>query len=373
METATAHISRRCRPIIASAVIASALLASVAARTPAASGTPSVGAQFTQTRAVAHRRSVRPAYGWPVKPFNRQHPVRANLNDPRNGHGDAKSFHFGIDITDPVGAAVYAVEGGKVFLTRGRMAVAVVGSTSTFGYWHVKPAVRNHQIVRLHQLLGHVIDEGGGAHVHFAERSRGNGLYLNPLRPGGIGPYVDRTPPRVATVEFLHARTRSRRQSSHRPRGHRRRDLRHGPDARAGAVVAHARHAGHGCAGASRTADGPSAPSGRSSTRITCCRAGCTTPSMRPARLRTGSARPATTASTSLAGSTPRASRPASAASGSTQRTRVATAPLRESRFRPPRLASQKPSLDGGHPGGGLVRQRVLRETRPYTASLPAR
>jgi len=203
METATAHISRRCRPIIASAVIASALLASVAVRTPAASGTPSVGAQFSQTRAVAHRRSVRPAYGWPVKPFNRQHPVRANLNDPRNGHGDAKSFHFGIDITDPVGAAVYAVEGGKVFLTRGRMAVAVVGSTSTFGYWHVKPAVRNHQIVRLHQLLGHVIDEGGGAHVHFAERNRGNGLYLNPLRPGGIGPYVDRTPPRVATVEFL--------------------------------------------------------------------------------------------------------------------------------------------------------------------------
>ena len=50
---------------------------------------------------------------------------------------------------------------------------------------------------------------------------------------GGHG----RVPPR---------RTRSRRQCSHRPRGHRRRDLRHGSDARAGAVVAHARHAGHG-------------------------------------------------------------------------------------------------------------------------------
>ena len=204
METATALISRRCRPFIASAIIVSALLFSIAARTTAASGTPSAGAQFTQTRTVAHHRSVRPAYGWPVKPFNHQHPVRANLNDPRNGHGDAKAFHFGIDITAPVGAAVYAVEGGKVYLTRGRMAVAVTGVTNTFGYWHVKPAVRNHQIVRLHQLLGHIIDEGGGAHVHFAERSRGNGLYLNPLRPGGIGPYVDRTPPRVATVEFLH-------------------------------------------------------------------------------------------------------------------------------------------------------------------------
>jgi hypothetical protein len=132
METATALISRRCRPFIASAVIVSALLFSIAARTTAASGTPSAGAQFNQTRTVAHHRSVRPAYGWPVKPFNHQHPVRANLNDPRNGHGDAKAFHFGIDITAPVGAAVYAVEGGKVYLTRGRMAVAVTGATNTF-------------------------------------------------------------------------------------------------------------------------------------------------------------------------------------------------------------------------------------------------
>jgi hypothetical protein len=203
METATAHISRRCRPFIASAVIASALFATVATRTPAASGTTAAGAAFAQTRTVAHRHAVRPAYGWPVKPFNHQHPVRANLNDPRNGDGEAKSFHFGIDITAPVGAPVYAVESGKVFLTRGRMAVAVVAAASTFGYWHVRPAVRNHQIVQLHQLLGHIVDEGGGAHVHFAERGRRNGLYLNPLRPGGIGPYVDRTPPRVATVEFL--------------------------------------------------------------------------------------------------------------------------------------------------------------------------
>ena len=142
METATTHISRRCRPFIASAVIVSALLLSIAARTPAASGTASVGAQFTQTRAVAHSRSVRPAYGWPVKPFDRQHPVRAYLNDPRNGHGDAKSFHFGIDVTAPNGTAVYAVEAGEVFLTRGRMAVAVKCATRIFGYWHVVPAVR---------------------------------------------------------------------------------------------------------------------------------------------------------------------------------------------------------------------------------------
>jgi Peptidase family M23 len=202
METATAHISWRCRPFIASAVIASALLASVATSIPAASGTTSVGAAFTQTRTVAHRRGVRPSYGWPVKPFYRQHPVRANLNDPRNGHGDAKSFHFGIDISAPDGTPVYAVEAGLAFITRGRMSVAVRGATRTFGYWHIMPAVRNHQIIRLHQLIGYICsNDGGGQHVHLAER-RGTD-YLNPLRPGGIGPYVDRTPPNVLSVEFL--------------------------------------------------------------------------------------------------------------------------------------------------------------------------
>ena len=38
-------------------------------------------------------------------------------------------------------------------------------------------------------------------HVHFAERV--GGICVNPLRPGGIGPYVDRTPPTVSSVEFL--------------------------------------------------------------------------------------------------------------------------------------------------------------------------
>jgi hypothetical protein len=159
------------------------------------------GAQFTQTRTVAHHAEARPSYGWPVKPFNRQHPVRAYLNDPRNGHGDAKVFHFGIDVSAPDGTAVYAVEPGMVFRTRGRKAVAVKGATRTFGYWHVMPVVRNHQIVRLHQLLGYICDEGGGKHVHLAERKGSE--YLNPLRPGGIGPYVDRTPPTIASVEFM--------------------------------------------------------------------------------------------------------------------------------------------------------------------------
>jgi murein DD-endopeptidase MepM/ murein hydrolase activator NlpD len=201
MSTVTAHVSRRCRPLLASAVLVPSLLLALAVNTPGASGGADSGAAFTQTRSVAHHHGVRPSYGWPVKPFNRQHPVRAYLDDPRNGHGDAKSFHFGIDVTAPNGSGVYAVEAGEVFVTRGRMAVAVKGALRTFGYWHVRPVVRNHQLVEAHQLLGHIVDEGGGDHVHFAERR--NGVYVNPLRPGGLGPYVDRTPPTVASVEFL--------------------------------------------------------------------------------------------------------------------------------------------------------------------------
>src|SRR6476620_10869483 len=168
METATAHISRRCRPFIASAIVVSSLSLAISAR----AGSEQASAKFSQTRTVAHRHGVRPGYGWPVKPSDRQHPVRAYLNDPRNGHHDAKSFHFGVDITAPTGSPVYAVEAGEVYIRRGREAVAVRSKTNTFGYWHVKPAVRNHQIVRLHQLLGYIVDEGGGAHVHFAERDR---------------------------------------------------------------------------------------------------------------------------------------------------------------------------------------------------------
>jgi hypothetical protein len=199
METATAHISRRCRPFVASAILVSALFVSISAR----AGSEAASVQFSQTRTVAHRHGVRPGYGWPVKPFNRQHPVRAYLNDPRNGHHDAESFHFGVDITAPTGSPVFAVEAGEVYIRRGREAVAVRSKTNTFGYWHVKPAVRNHQIVRLHQLLGYIVDEGGGAHVHFAERDRTHDRYLNPLRPGALGPYVDRTPPTVVSIEFL--------------------------------------------------------------------------------------------------------------------------------------------------------------------------
>jgi hypothetical protein len=133
-------------------------------------------------------------YCWPVKPFHKQHPVRGFLNDPRIGR-NSKSFHFGIDVSAPDGTAVYAVQEGTAFHT-GKGAVSVVSGSRVFGYWHVASVVPDGADVSRHELLGHIIR--GWGHVHFAEKWRG--AYRNPLRRGGIEPFVDHTPPTIDRI-----------------------------------------------------------------------------------------------------------------------------------------------------------------------------
>src|SRR3954452_3328762 len=70
------------------------------------------------------------AYRWPLKPFNKPHPVRANFGDPRTifdlslftnglaGPGDFQ-FHNGVDIAAPDGTAVFPVMSGTVTLFDG--------------------------------------------------------------------------------------------------------------------------------------------------------------------------------------------------------------------------------------------------------------
>jgi hypothetical protein len=137
------------------------------------------------------------AYSWPLKPFDRAHPVRAYFNDPRIS-GSSRAFHFGIDISAPNGTPVYAVTAGTVYIEGGR-SLSVAASGVDFGYWHVVPAVKHHQRVAKHELLGHV--QAPWLHVHFAEH-RG-GVYRNPLRPAGLAPWRDTTKPRVTAVRFM--------------------------------------------------------------------------------------------------------------------------------------------------------------------------
>jgi hypothetical protein len=153
--------------------------------------------------ALAAPSAASPSYQWPLKPFDRPHAIRGFFNDPREDFGGAEpssSFHFGVDISAADGAAVYAVEAGRVSRPPGSLTVTTA-SGRDFGYWHVDPAVAEGERVETGQLIGHV--ERGWGHVHLAENV--NGVFLNPLRPGGLTPYTDTTSPTIAALTITRA------------------------------------------------------------------------------------------------------------------------------------------------------------------------
>lgn len=141
------------------------------------------------------------AYSWPIRPFYEQHAVRGYFNDPRLS-GLEQGFHFGIDISTPDGTPVYAVASGYARVHG--MTVAVIPwrrGVPRLSYWHVVPAVRSKQYVRKFQLIGYV--QAGAGHVHLAEWK--NGTYINPLRVGGLAPYIDDTVPQTPSLTFSSA------------------------------------------------------------------------------------------------------------------------------------------------------------------------
>jgi hypothetical protein len=137
------------------------------------------------------------AYGWAVKPFDRQHPVRAFFGDPRIGEGGVRQFHFGVDVAARNGTPVYATVSGTVSLLHSDVVVVHAVGGVEFSYWHVVPSVRPGAYARAYTtVLGRV--EAPWAHVHFAE-ARG-GRYLNPLRAGALAPFADHGPPSIARL-----------------------------------------------------------------------------------------------------------------------------------------------------------------------------
>ena len=155
------------------------------------------------------------AYPWPIKPFDRQHPIRGAFGDPRSLRGSVDvtfdnplSFHSGVDIQAPDGTPVYAVHSGIVSNTNAK-AVAVAwpyagaDAAVVFGYWHVVPVVHAGAYVAESQLLGYV--KPGAGHVHLSERRFG--VYVNPLRPGGLAPYADHTRPVIRGLVVYACRT----------------------------------------------------------------------------------------------------------------------------------------------------------------------
>jgi murein DD-endopeptidase MepM/ murein hydrolase activator NlpD len=95
------------------------------------------------------------SYHWPVKPFDKQHPVRGSFGDPRTifnaaptlhgvlSGGGRFEFHKGIDISAPNGRALYPVLSGVVTQvnTRDEWVQVDSGGGRIFEYWHIRADV----------------------------------------------------------------------------------------------------------------------------------------------------------------------------------------------------------------------------------------
>jgi murein DD-endopeptidase MepM/ murein hydrolase activator NlpD len=135
--------------------------------------------------------------GWPLRPFHRQHPLRAGLNELRSS-----SFHHGIDIQCRDGQEVYALEAGRAHIVErsGSEERVQVGS---YVYWHVNLRVHEGQAIRAFRTVLGTTKNGFG-HLHLSELGPGS-RYLNPLRPGGrvLAPWRDVAAPILARPRFL--------------------------------------------------------------------------------------------------------------------------------------------------------------------------
>jgi hypothetical protein len=215
MATNTPHpvrSARRCilRPAITKFFFATAV--AIATSTALAfSGALPAGPQIAQATGPASAQAASgQGYGYPVKPFDREHLVRANFGDPRvQFHGPPTtdtvmrgsgtfSFHQGVDISASGGTAVYPVADGTVTLVSHEW-IRVTSGGRAFEYWHIRPLVRNGQHVTARRtLLGRVTRISN--HVHLTEYE--NGRVVNPLVPGRLTPYHDSTRPVVRSIDF---------------------------------------------------------------------------------------------------------------------------------------------------------------------------
>jgi hypothetical protein len=136
---------------------------------------------------------------WPIRPFFRQHPLIAGLNEQRPAN-----MHVGVDILTGDGTPVYALQPGRAHIVEatGRDSRVQIGR---FVYWHIRPRVREGQFVRpLTEVVGTVNSDTN--HVHLSEIV--GGRYLNPLRPGGrvLSPWRDGARPVLGRPSFRRGR-----------------------------------------------------------------------------------------------------------------------------------------------------------------------
>lgn len=177
-------------------------LAAAAAPVASPGGTPS-SARSSQAREFS--------YGWPVKPFDRQHPVRGSFADPRSifvgaptrrglmTSACACSYHQGIDVAAADGTSVYPVRSGVVRVVTPDWVQVDSDGGVAFQYWHIASVVHvGDHVDERRTVLGNILKASN--HVHLTQLQ--DGRAVNPLAPGNIGPYADTTTPRVNRIEI---------------------------------------------------------------------------------------------------------------------------------------------------------------------------
>jgi hypothetical protein len=158
--------------------------------------------------------SAASAYSWPIKPFDKQHPIRGFFGDPRTVFEDGVlaggfdgpgffSFHEGVDISAPNGTPVYPVMSGIAhYLGAQTLNVAagkVNGVDVTFQYFHITPVVgEGEPVVARKTVLGYI--EPPYNHVHLTEID--GSQPVNPLQKGHLTPYADHTKPTIRVTTF---------------------------------------------------------------------------------------------------------------------------------------------------------------------------
>jgi murein DD-endopeptidase MepM/ murein hydrolase activator NlpD len=200
MSTRASHVSRgstrRTRPLLAAFLVTATLSSLVLG---------SAGASIPQA-----------GYPWPVKPFNRPHPIRGSFGDPRTlfharpteaglmTGGGSFTFHWGVDVWAPNGTKVYPVVSGVVSQVSDEAVAVDTGQGRVFHYWHIRPQVGvGDHVVAGETTLGPI--KAPFEHVHFAELQ--NGKIVNPLQVGHLTPYDDTTVPQVESISLRRADT----------------------------------------------------------------------------------------------------------------------------------------------------------------------
>lgn len=209
------------RIALAFAIISSLAVVLVAAGAVSASRSARVGS----VRIACGRPDPgRWAYRWPVKPFDRPHPVRGNFGDPRTlflrplhrggleGPG-AFSFHDGVDISAHPRTPVYPVVSGRARVLGSEAVEVRTTDDRRFVYRHIHVVVKDRASVDAGKtVLGFAIKPW--RHVHLTEidpitvRGLPDSGYqvVNPLTH--LDPFGEAIPPVIRSLEVRsHRRT----------------------------------------------------------------------------------------------------------------------------------------------------------------------